>query len=223
MQYSSWASSDLHLIRNYFPNTSLNPREYLLRGLKWMIETFSDSTVMANHIFHCLQSLPTQVIASATGQPDESSRDVIYYGFFRNSSWDPDIGRFLAELFLRQVNAPVTEGRRGMSDPLGSFWNLAVIDFVGEGLIPELQNELLYQTITTIKKYCADGRITLFDMNPILVVCRELWKHPARQVRQWSLTILDTIEDWLMQMPNDLRIDLIPGLAASVTEIIHEE
>ncbi|KAF9266354.1 hypothetical protein L218DRAFT_63506 [Marasmius fiardii PR-910] len=222
MRYSSWASSDLHLIRNHFPSTSLNPREYLLRGLKWMIETFSDSTVMANHIFYCLQGLPTQLVANATGQPDEVSRDVIYYNFFRNSSWDPDIGRFLAELFLRQVNTP-GEGRRGISDALGSFWNLAIMDFVGEGLIPELQNELLYQIITSIKQYCADGRITLFDMNPILVVCRELWKHPARPVRQWGLTILDDIENWLMRMPNDLRVDLIPGLAASVTEIIHEE
>ncbi|KAG7090060.1 hypothetical protein E1B28_011677 [Marasmius oreades] len=221
MEYSSWASSDLHLIRNHFPS-SLNPREYLLRGLKWMIETFSDSTVMANHIFYCLQGLPTQLVASATGQPDETSRDVIYYNFFRNSSWDPDIGRFLAELFLRQVNSSA-EGRRGISDALGSFWNLAIMDFVGEGLIPELQNELLYQIITSMKQYCADGRITLFDMNPILVVCRELWKHPSRPVRHWSLTILDDIENWLTRMQDDLRVDLIPSLAASVTEIIHEE
>ncbi|KAL0063476.1 hypothetical protein AAF712_009680 [Marasmius tenuissimus] len=222
MHYDNWAASDLHIIRNHFPKTTLNPREYLLRGLKWMIATFSDSTVMANHIFHCLQGLPTQLVASATGEPDEKSRDVVYYNFFRNSSWDPDIGRFLAELFLRQVNSPA-EGRKGMNDALGSFWNLAIIDFIGDGLIPELQNELLYQIIASVKQYCADGRVTIFDMSPILAVCRELWKHPARPVRQWSLSILDDIEQWLVNMPDEFRADLIPSLAGPLTEIIHEE
>ncbi|KAL0566765.1 hypothetical protein V5O48_015238 [Marasmius crinis-equi] len=222
MHYSNWASSDLHLIRNHFPKTTLNPREYLLRGLKWMIATFSDSTVMANHIFYCLQGLPTQLAAHATGQPDEKSRDVIYYNFFRNSSWDPDIGRFLAELFIRQVNT-LSEDHRSINDGLGSFWNLAIIDFIGDGLIPELQNELLYQIIASIKEYCANMRVTIFDMNPILAVCKELWKHPSRPVRQWSLSILDDIEYSLNHMPDDLRVGFIPSLAASVTEIIHEE
>uniref|UniRef100_A0A0W0FS72 DUF6535 domain-containing protein n=1 Tax=Moniliophthora roreri TaxID=221103 RepID=A0A0W0FS72_MONRR len=231
IRYASWAAWDLHLIRNHFPSTTLNPREYLLRGLKWMIATFSDSTVMANHIFHCMQGLQTELVASATGLPGEESRDVIYYNFFRNSAWDPDIGRFLAELFLRQVNSPAsvtssgdeTRSMREISDALGSFWNLAVIDFVGDGLIPELQTELLYQIIASVKQYCIDGRITLFDMIPILTICRELWKHPSHAIRQSSITILDDLEFWLLRTPDDLRGQLVPTLAAALTEIIDKE
>lgn len=237
MDYSNWASSDLHFIRNHFPSSSLHPREYLLKGLRWMIETFSDSTIMANHIFYCLQSLPTELAALATHQSGETSKDAIYYNFFRNSSWDPDIGRFLAELFLRQVNSPTMHG--GLSNSQGSFWTLAYVDFIGDGtlvlvpvkpkltsfsgLIPELQNELLYQIIASIKQYCADGRVTIFDLSPILTVCRELWKHPSRPVRQWGLSILDDVEAWLAHMPDELRADVIPSLAGPLTAIIHEE
>ncbi|KAK7032085.1 hypothetical protein VNI00_013455 [Paramarasmius palmivorus] len=232
IRFPNWASSDLHIIRNHFPVSTLNPREYLLRGLKWMIATFSDSTVMANHIFHCMQGLQTELVANATGQPGEKSRDVLYYNFFRNSAWDPDTGRFLAELFLRQVNGPLNSqttssggggDTRSIGDALGSFWNLAIIDFVGDGLLPELQTELLYQIIASVKQYCADGRITLFDMSPILMICRELWKHPSLPIRQSSISILDDLESWLSRASEDIRAELVPSVASALTEIIDKE
>jgi hypothetical protein len=132
LNFANWAMTDLHILRNHFPSSHTNARTHLLRGLKWMVNTFSDSTVMANHIYHCLQSFPTEVAAIATRQPGESSKDVIYYNFFRNSSWDPDTGRFLAELFIRQLNGPGTR-RGGVGDALGSFWNLAYLNIIGDG------------------------------------------------------------------------------------------
>ncbi|THU88925.1 hypothetical protein K435DRAFT_678972 [Dendrothele bispora CBS 962.96] len=133
MKFANWAAADLHILRNHFPNTTprVNARVHLLRGLKWMVNTFSDSTVMANHIYHILQSFTSEVAAIVTRQQEDTPKDVVFYNFFRNSSWDPDTGRFLAELFLRQINS--SSQSRSVADSLGSFWNLAVVDFIGDG------------------------------------------------------------------------------------------
>lgn len=99
-----------------------------------MVKTFCDSTVMANHMFHCFQNLSVDVAAFATGRPEEQSPDAIYYDLFRHSSWDLDIGKFLAELVLRQINSPSSSpDHRGLGDALRSFWNLTVVDFIGDG------------------------------------------------------------------------------------------
>ncbi|KAK7470176.1 hypothetical protein VKT23_001614 [Stygiomarasmius scandens] len=224
--FANWAATDLHVLRNHFPSTNVNARTHLLRGLKWMVNTFSDSTIMANHIFHCLQSFSLEVAAIATRQPEETTKDVIYYNFFRNSSWDPDTGRFLAELFLRQLNSP-SQSSRGINDSLGSFWNLAYVDFIGEDTKPELQLELLYQIITSVQNYIADDRITLLDMSPLLIICRKLWNHPNSLVRERSIVLLEEFERWLTSTDgtssNDLQSTFIPNLASSLTEIIHAE
>lgn len=88
---------------------------------------------MANHMFHCFQNLPVDVAAFATGWIGAYSRDSIYYHFFKNSAWDLDLGKFLAELFLRQINSPAHKDRT-VGDALKSFWHLAVLDFVGDGM-----------------------------------------------------------------------------------------
>lgn len=97
-----------------------------------MIKTFCDSTVMANHMFHCFQNLDVDVAAFATGQPEERSPDAIYYDLFRHSSRDLDIGKFIAELCLRQLNSS-SRDHRGVGDALRSFWHLTLVDFIGDG------------------------------------------------------------------------------------------
>ncbi|KAF9075540.1 hypothetical protein BDP27DRAFT_1415325 [Rhodocollybia butyracea] len=221
-RFEDWASSDLYLLRNHTPNRLHHT--FLLRGLRWMVKTFCDSTVMANHIFHCFQNLSVDVAAFAIGKPEELSQDAIYYHFFRNSSWDPDIGKFLAELFLRQINSP-SRTDKGVGDALVSFWNLAVVDFVGDGHgeTPQVHLEFLRQAIASIKSYCADNRITLLDMNPLMVACKELWRHSDLAIRQQSIGIFDEFGAWISRTSEELQREFVPSFASSITEIICSE
>ncbi|KAJ3794599.1 hypothetical protein GGU11DRAFT_747839 [Lentinula aff. detonsa] len=221
--FQSWASSDLFLLRNHSPLKRVQLHSvFLLRGLRWMVKTFCDSSIMANHMFHCFQNLPVDVAAFATGRTGELSRDAIYYHFFKISAWDLDLGKFLAELFLRQINSPGHSGR-AVGDALKSFWNLAVLDFVGDGQEPQLHMEFLQQIIATIRCYCAEDRITLFDMNPLMIVCRDLWRHPDPTVRQQSVAIVDDFEAWIARTNEELQREFIPSFASSVTDTIYSE
>ncbi|KAJ3935999.1 MAG: hypothetical protein NXY57DRAFT_957693 [Lentinula lateritia] len=220
--FQSWASSDLFLLRNHSPLRRVQHSIFLLRGLRWMVKTFCDSSVMANHMFHCFQNLPVDVAAFATGWIGAYSRDSIYYHFFKNSAWDLDLGKFLAELFLRQINSPAHKDRT-VGDALKSFWHLAVLDFVGDGQAPQLHLEFLQQIIATVRCYCADDRITLFDMNPLMIVCRDLWRHPDPAIRQQSICIVDDFEAWISRTSEELQRESIPSFASSITDIIYLE
>ncbi|KAJ3767725.1 hypothetical protein FB446DRAFT_315094 [Lentinula raphanica] len=222
--FQSWASSDLFLLRNHSPLKRMSLHsDVLKRGLRWMVKTFCDSSVMANHMFHCFQNLPVDVAAFATGREGELSRDAIYYHFFKHSAWDQDLGKFLAELFLHQVNSP-NHGARGIGDAIKSFWNLAVLDFIGDnGQDPQLHTEFLQQIIATIRCYCAEDRITLFDMNPLMIVCRELWRHPDPTIRQQSVAIVDDFEAWIARTDEELQREFIPSFASSITDSIYSE
>ncbi|KAF5384498.1 hypothetical protein D9757_006414 [Collybiopsis confluens] len=213
--FHDWASSDLYLLRTHTENRLHSI--FLLRGLRWMVKTFGDSMVMANHMFYCFQTLPVDVAAYATGNTDEVSRDSVYYHFFRHSSWDPDIGRFVAELFLRQVNS------HNLSAPEHSFWNLASMDFIGDGPKYQLPTEFLQQIIVTIRCYCADNRITLFDVDPLMVVCKKLWSHPDPTIRHQSTGIIDDLQAWISRTSEELQKDFIPSFASSIKDIIYSE
>ncbi|KAF5360153.1 hypothetical protein D9758_011349 [Tetrapyrgos nigripes] len=219
--FANWAMGDLHILRNHFPSTQINARTHLLRGLRWMIALFSDSTAMASNIFHCLQSFSIEVAAIATGQSGETSKDVIFYNFFRNSSWDPDTGRFLAELFIRQLNGPSRTS--GVGDALGSFWNLAYLNLIEDDPQNGLPNELLRQIIASVQNYIVDDRITLLDMSPLLMICQQLWKHPIQSVREHSTVLLDEFERWLTSAEGDIQLAFMPHLASALTEIIYAE
>ncbi|KAF5360160.1 hypothetical protein D9758_011365 [Tetrapyrgos nigripes] len=219
--FADWTMTDLHILRNHFPSTQTNARTHLVRGLRWMIALFSDSTVMASNIFHCLQGLSTEVAAIATGQSGEISKDAIFYKFFQHSSWDPDTGRFLAELFIRQLNGPYHTS--GVGDALGSFWNLAYLNLIDDDPQNGLPNELLRQIIASVQVYIADDRITLLDMSPLFMICQQLWKHPIQSVREHSTELLDEFERWITRAGGDLHLTFLPHLASALTEIIYAE
>ncbi|KAJ4471569.1 hypothetical protein J3R30DRAFT_3710141 [Lentinula aciculospora] len=224
--FQNWASGDLFLLRKHSPLKRLQLHSvFLLRGLRWMVKTFCDSSVMAKHMFHCFQNLPVDIAAFATKREGEFSRDTIYYHFFENSAWDLDLGKFLAELFLRQINSPApAHSGRAVGDPLRSFWNLAVLDFVGDGQEAlQLHLEFLQQIIATIRCYCAEDRITLFDMNPLMIVCKGLWRHPDPVIRQQSICIVDDFEAWISRTSEELQREFIPSFASSITDTIFSE
>ncbi|KIK61093.1 hypothetical protein GYMLUDRAFT_199843 [Collybiopsis luxurians FD-317 M1] len=213
--FQDWASSDLYLLRTHTENRLHSI--FLLRGLRWIVKTFGDSMAMANHMFYCFQTLPVDVAAHASGNPDEPSRDAVYYEFFRHSAWDPDIGRFVAELFLRQINC------QNANAPEYSFWVLASMDFIGDGQRPQLPTEFLQQIIGSIRCFCADNRITLLDVDPLMIVCKKLWSHPDPAIRHQSIVLIDDFQAWISRTPEELQRDFIPSFASSIKDIIYSE